>query len=104
MIADDGGRHTNNRDAMSGVEMHIAGLDIEVGRHLRQRCGWCGKTLIDYDLDRIAIPVGQDPRPSCWPVGAIVAEDGPMSYTVDHNDDDPLPPECCGQLDYEVTR
>lgn len=38
--------------------------------------------LIDYDLERIAVPLGQDPAPSAWPLGALVTVDGPMSYTV----------------------
>lgn len=88
---------------MSAV-IHIAGPDVQVGQHLRQRCAWCGATLLDYALDRIAVPVGQDPRPSTWPVGALVAVDGPGSWVVEHEDGAQLPAAACGQLDPEATR
>lgn len=84
--------------------IHIAGPDITVNNQLRQRCGWCGATLVDYNLAAIAVPVGQDPRPPTWPVGALVAVYGPASWVVDHADGDKLPPECCAVLDPEVTR
>lgn len=84
--------------------IHIAGPDITVGTHLRQRCAWCGATLIDYALDRIAVPVGQDPRPPTWPQGDLVLVDGQISYTVPHEDGDQLPPQACAQLDPEVTK
>ncbi len=83
--------------------IHIAGPDIQVGARLRQRCAWCGATLIDYDLDRIAVPEGQDPRPATWPPGDLVAVDGPVSYAVDHEDGHQLPPDTCAAIDVEVT-
>ena len=84
--------------------IHIAGSDVHVNSLLRQRCAWCGATLIDYDLDRIAVPEGQDPTPATWPVGALVAVDGHASWTVDHEDGDPPPEGACALLDAEVTR
>lgn len=83
--------------------IHIAGFDIQVGHYLRQRCGWCGAVLIDYDLHRVAVPVGTDPRPATWPVGHLVAIDGSAKYTVDHVDNDPLPDGSCAKLDPAVT-
>jgi len=83
--------------------VHIAGVDVQVGALLRQRCSWCGAVLIDYDLDRIAVPVGQDPRPATWPVGELVARDGVASYIVEHVDGADLPAESCARLDPAVT-
>jgi hypothetical protein len=45
-------------------------------RHMRQRCGWCGETLLEYDLARVAVPIGTDPMPASWPVGSQVTVDG----------------------------
>lgn len=87
--------------------IHIAGLDVQVGSHLRQRCSWCGALLIDYALDRIAVAVpedGSDPGgPGTWAVGALVQVEGNASWVVDHEDGQPLPAGSCGQLDHEVT-
>ena len=88
------------------TEIHIAGLPIEVGSQLRQRCGWCGAVLEDVDQSRIAVAVqpGEEPgRYPTWEVGSLVARDGGATWAVDHKDGDQLPPECCGQLDHEVT-
>lgn len=87
---------------MSAV-IHIAGPDIQVGPQLRQRCAWCGAVLLDYDLERIAVPVGQDPRPATWPAGDLVAVDGGASWVVDHKDGEELPDGACGKLDFAVT-
>ena len=88
---------------MTGV-CHLAGPVLEVGSQLRQRCGWCGAVLIDVDLARIAVPVGQDPRPARWEVGGLVEIDGPMSSRVEHVDGTPVPGNCCAQLDPAATR
>lgn len=87
---------------MSAV-IHIAGPDIQVGPQLRQRCAWCGAVLNDYNLELIAVPAGQDPRPGMWPVGELVAVDGSLSYVVGHEDGAQLPEGSCGQLDPAVT-
>lgn len=83
--------------------IHIAGLDVEVGPYLRQRCAWCGSVLVDYDLRRVAVPVGMDPKPSTWQIGSLVEVDGHISSVVEHKDGDQLPTGCCGALDPEVT-
>lgn len=88
---------------MSAV-VHIAGPDIRVNAQFRQRCAWCGALLIDYDLERVAVPEGQDPTPGTWPVGDLIAVDGNASWVEPHADGDPLPGNACGTLDAEVTR
>jgi hypothetical protein len=74
---------------------HIAGAQVQIGSHLRQRCSWCGVILGDYDLDRIAVPDGQDPRPGLWETGKLVHVDGPLSRIVAHEDGAELPADAC---------
>lgn len=88
---------------MSAV-VHIAGVHIQVGKYLRQRCGWCGAVLLDYDLSNLAVPVGDDPTPATWPIGALVQVDGGLSVLVEHEDGQPLPEDSCGRIDPQVTR
>lgn len=92
---------------MNPVVVHIAGMYVRINNLLRQRCGWCGAVLLDYDLERTAIPEGQETHPetvvATWPVGELVGIDGGMSYTVAHVDGEPLPDGACGRLDPEVT-
>ena len=86
--------------------MHIAGNDLRVGNLLRQRCAWCGAVLVDYDLERIAVPDGQDPTPATWPIGGLVLVDGNMTTVVavaEHMDGTQLPSNACGVLDPAVT-
>lgn len=74
---------------------HIAGQHITVNdRHIRQLCGWCGHTLIDYDLTRIAVPVDQPGPPATWPIGALVTVDGNASWTVEAVQ---LPDDACAR-------
>ena len=85
--------------------IHIAGLDVTIGeRLLRQRCAWCGATLLDYDLTRVAVPVGQDPRPAIWQLGELIAVDGNGTYSVPHEAGAELPAGSCGLIDPDVTR
>ena len=83
--------------------IHIAGAQVQIGPLLRQRCSWCGAMLCDYDLTRIAVPEGQDPRPGMWGQGDLVAVDGNASWVVDHEDGAELPDGACGKLDPAVT-
>lgn len=87
--------------------IHIAGLDVQVGPRLRQRCGWCGMVLEDVDLRNVAVvapPEGGDPGPyPVWAVGSLVAHDGVAWWAVDHVDGDQLPEACCASIDPEVT-
>lgn len=86
-----------------GSIVHIAGAPVQVGAQLRQRCSWCGAVLADYALDRIAVPEGQDPMPSMWPVGGLVEVDGPAAWVIPYVDGAALPANACGQLDHDVT-
>lgn len=87
---------------MTGEVVHIAGLDVEVGHLLRQRCAWCDAILVDYDLRRVAIAAStadlSDRRPATWPVGALVAVDGGYSTVREHSDGDQLPMNACVPL------
>jgi hypothetical protein len=60
--------------------------------------------LLDYDLNRIAVPEGQDPTPATWTPCELLAVDRGASYVVEHKDGDKLPANCCAKLDPEVTR
>lgn len=74
---------------------HIAAPHIVIDdRWMRQRCGWCGVVLLDYDLDRVAVPTGTDPTPATWEMGALVTVDGPASWTADV---DRLPDDACAR-------
>lgn len=81
--------------------VHIAGTClIMFGRYMRQRCEWCGVVLLEYDLERVAVPEGQDPMPGHWPYQALVRVDGHMSAVIDNPELTPegevrLPPDCC---------
>lgn len=79
--------------------IHFAGVDVQIGALLRQRCSWCGSVLGDHDLNRVAVPEGQDPRPATWPIGSLVEVDGPASWTVDHADGDSIPRSTCAEPD-----
>jgi hypothetical protein len=82
---------------------HIAGIAVQVGPRLRQRCAWCGATLADYDLSRIAVPEGQDPTPATWAADELVEVDGCASFVVPHEDGADLPENACARIDHEVT-
>lgn len=83
--------------------VHIAGPDIQVNNQLRQRCAWCGAVLVDYALERIAVPEGQDPRPATWPVSELVEVDGNASWIRPHTDGEQLPENACARIDHDVT-
>lgn len=89
---------------MTAGVVHIAGVHVRVGPFLRQRCAWCGAALLDYNLERLAVPVGQDPTPAVWPHGDLVLVDGGMSAVVEHKDGDPLPDGACALIDPAVTQ
>jgi hypothetical protein len=84
--------------------IHIAAQPIQVGAQLRQRCGWCGAVLLDYPLDRMAVPVDQAAEgPATWETGVLVGVHGGVHWLVDHVDGEKLPPEACAQLPHDVT-
>jgi hypothetical protein len=87
------------------VESHIAGLDVEVGPYLRQRCAWCGTVLLDYDLRNVAVQSETANKSvATWPVGEIIERDGNMSSVLNHESGDQLPENSCTRLDPAVTR
>lgn len=75
--------------------VHIAGVAVHVGPMIRQVCSWCGYQLINYNTERMAVPIGQEGPPATWSAGELVAVCGPMAYVVDHQDGAPLPAESC---------
>lgn len=81
--------------------VHIAGLVINLGGHLRQRCAWCGAVLDDVDLVFTAVPIEQagQPWPS-WPEGGLVAVLGNVRWV---SESDPLPVGLCASIDPAVT-
>lgn len=87
-------------DKTPDTVVHIAGAQLSMfGRYLRQRCDWCGVVIIEYDLTRVQVPVGQDFAPAMWAVGSMVRVDGHMSAEVEMVEDEPgiikLPPDSC---------
>lgn len=83
---------------------HIAGVHLQVNARLRQRCAWCGATLIDVALDRIAFEADdEDPRPATWPAGELIEVEHGASWVVPHRDGAELPGNACGRLDPDVT-
>lgn len=87
---------------------HIAGPTVTVEeRWIRQRCAWCGYILANYDLDRVAVPIGQTGAPGTWPDGAIVMVDGNASWVVEPPVLDaptPLSEDSCARRETEPDR
>lgn len=89
---------------LTGQITHIAGLPIRVDQRLRQRCGWCGALIDDWDLENTMVETGrQTEAPPTWEVGALIVVDGNATWQ-DPNDDGPLPDNACAKLDPAVTR
>lgn len=82
----------------AGGTVHIAGPDVQIGSVRRQRCAWCGVLLDEWDLARVAVPVGQDPTPAVWTPGGLVLVDGNMKATVTHEGGSQLPDNACDRL------
>jgi hypothetical protein len=86
---------------------HIAGLKVRVGSRLRQRCGWCGAMLADYDLTNLAVwpapPPGEEVLPAMWTPESLVRVDGNAYFVVEHVDGADLPADACACLDDAVT-
>jgi hypothetical protein len=83
--------------------VHIAGHHVQIDTHVRQRCGWCGTLLLDYPLDRLAVPEDQNPSPHTWPTGHLIEVTTDASWEIPHRDDDRLPANTCAHLDAEIT-
>lgn len=91
---------------------HLAGdaitFNTEQGQVMRQRCSWCGATLIDQNLSRTAVPEGQDPIYPHWKVGAFVETHAPdarggMWAELDWAHPQPVPANSCMRMPLEVT-
>lgn len=87
-------------DTPPDTVVHVAGMTMVMfGLFMRQRCEWCGVILIEYDLRRVAVPVGQDPMPSSWPTGQLVRVDGDISAVIEDPEvidgDVKLPMDAC---------
>jgi hypothetical protein len=87
-----------------GPVTHIAGPDIQVGSLLRQRCAWCGVIMTDYDLTRVMVPEGQDPRPATWAQGVLVRRDGCAWFVVEHEDGADLPADSCAVAEIDAAK
>ena len=83
---------------------HIAGSEVQVGSHLRQRCAWCGEVMADYGLECIAVPDGQDPRPAMWAQGALVRRDGSAWFVGDHEEGADLPADSCAVAEIDAPK
>ena len=81
--------------------IHIAGLVINIGGHLRQRCAWCGAVLDDVELVLTAVPIEQGglPYPS-WGEGGLVAVLGYARWSVENFTEST---GLCASLDPAVT-
>jgi hypothetical protein len=102
--------HTHRSSGDRVTITHIAGIDVtwqgEQGPHLRQRCAWCGATLIDVELRNTAVLIveGQEPLPpATWTIGALVTIDGNCA-TSNMPNGMPLPDDACTRIDPAVTR
>lgn len=84
--------------------VHIAAQPVQIGCHLRQRCGWCGAVLGDYNVCSSGYESSSpDGQPPSWTVGGLVLVDGNTSYEVPHVDGDEVPSNACAALDPAVT-
>lgn len=96
---------------MSDVVSHLAGpvvdFNVDEGVVTRQRCQWCGATLVDECSWLIVVPVGQDPRVPGWEVGRfvdVVSPDG-LGGMWSQNEwaEGPVPTTACLRMPFEVT-
>lgn len=79
---------------------HIAGACLVLfDRYMRQRCDWCGVTLLEYDLRRVMVPVGQEGLPGSWTPGTLVRVDSTVQADIleptEMDGKIQLPPDCC---------
>lgn len=96
---------------MNAVVSHLAGQVVEFhseeGVIVRQRCQWCGATLVDENQSRIAVPVGQEPRVLGFEVGRFVDVVSPDNrggvWSVNDWTEGPVPQTACLRMPLEVT-
>ena len=77
------------REPVITEQIHLAGPAITFLTYVRQRCMWCGYVLIDEDLARVSVDIGDDGSVivfPVWPVEAFIrvrqGEDGSAVYEV----------------------
>ena len=78
--------------AAVGLVTHIAGPEVQVGSHFRQRCAWCGVTLAD------AITHG----PPMWAQGDLVRNDGDAWFVTGHEEGADLPAGSCAVAELDA--
>lgn len=93
---------------------HIAGLQMQFGALVRQRCGWCGTLMVDDDLTKMSVPTGQELGPSFFPAGEWVETHSPdgrggVWVVLDPPEPEPdgtfkAPENSCMKMHPEVTR
>jgi hypothetical protein len=77
--------------------VHISSPAVKVGPEIRQRCVWCGESLIEVDLRFIAVEAEQADKPyPTWPVDAFIGKDGGATYVVQPTPDNKVPRTFCG--------
>lgn len=78
---------------------HIAGLVIEIGPRVIQRCGVCGEKLVDNK--DVAMPVREDgsvDKIATWCVGGLVRREGHRWHAIAHVNGEDLPADNCLDL------
>lgn len=93
--------------------VHMAAPTLRAANIIRQRCAWCGALIDEYDLDRIAIPVGDEPlvdadgspRGGWQGLVAVDVCEGVLTskWAVPDPDDGKIPADSCMALDVAVT-
>jgi hypothetical protein len=85
--------------AKTEVLAHLALDGITINdRWMRQRCGWCGEILLEYDLERVAVPsAGSLAPPAFYPKETIVFKYGGVMQFVGNVDR--LPDDCCATIE-----
>jgi hypothetical protein len=89
--------------------IHFAGIDVQIGQLIRQRCSWCGAVLADYNLALVAVPIGQPGPPAMWPAGALVEMEGNAAWIVDQPEGEligtprGLPAGTCADIEMAVS-
>ena len=90
-------------------EVHVVGAPLQVKTHVRQRCAWCGVTLIDKDLANTVHEEREDGLPgeafNFLPMGALWASVRDTSWQLPFDPAvDSLPLDCCTALDPAITQ
>lgn len=93
--------------------VHLASPPVRAGNVVRQRCGWCGALIDELDLERVAVPIGDEPLLNehglprlRWEGLVAVARSGgrTMKHAVPDPEDGRVPEDSCMALADEVTQ